>query len=105
MEASCMKNYTKIYMIFFDYGIEDFIPCEICGERAVDINHIECRGMGGSKNKDNIENLMALCRECHIKFGDKKQYKSILKNIHIDFGITKLPLKQHDPFTYQILIT
>ena len=39
--------------------------------------------MGGSKFKDIIENLMALCRECHITYGDKKQYKEYLKEIHL----------------------
>jgi hypothetical protein len=38
--------------------------------------------MGGSKEADNIENLMALCREDHIKFGDNKQYKDFLKEKH-----------------------
>lgn len=79
-----MKRHTKIYLKFFDYGIEDFIPCENCGEKAVDIHHIEARGMGGSKEADNIENLMALCRKCHEKYGDKTKFKVILKNIHIE---------------------
>jgi 5-methylcytosine-specific restriction endonuclease McrA len=69
-------------MDYFDYGIEDFIPCEICECRAVDIHHIECRGYGGSKAKDNIENLMALCRECHVYFGDKKEHKENLIKAH-----------------------
>lgn len=38
--------------------------------------------MGGNNNADVIENLMACCRECHIKYGDKKQYKEFLKDIH-----------------------
>jgi IS1 family transposase len=38
--------------------------------------------MGGSKDKDTIENLMGLCRKCHIEYGDKKQYKEFLKDIH-----------------------
>jgi hypothetical protein len=38
--------------------------------------------MGGSDKKDNIENLMCLCREDHIKFGDKKQYIGYLTDIH-----------------------
>lgn len=69
-----MKKHTKIYLDYFGYGMEDFIPCEICGNKAVDIHHIDCRGMGGSSKKDKIENLMALCRECHITYGDKKQH-------------------------------
>ena len=35
-----MQNHTKVYMNFFYYGIEDFIPCEMCGSRAVDNNQI-----------------------------------------------------------------
>lgn len=38
--------------------------------------------MGGTKNKNDITNLMALCRECHIDYGDKKQYKDLLKETH-----------------------
>jgi hypothetical protein len=77
-----MKSYTKTYLSYFGYALDDFIPCEVCGNRAVDIHHIDCKGMGGSKLKDNIENIMALCREHHIEYGDKKQYIDFLKNIH-----------------------
>jgi len=78
-----MKSYTKKYLDHFQYCIEDFIPCEVCGARAVDIHHIDCRGMGNTGDeKDVIENLMAVCRQCHIKFGDKKQHIDFLKNLH-----------------------
>ncbi len=69
-------------MNHFGYDISDFIPCEVCGKKAIDIHHVEARGLGGSKEADNIENLMALCREDHVKFGDKKQYKDFLKEKH-----------------------
>jgi 5-methylcytosine-specific restriction endonuclease McrA len=77
-----MKKHTQIYLNHFGYDTSDFIPCECCGTKAVDIHHIEARGMGGSKQADVIDNLQALCRGCHIKFGDKKQYKNWLKSIH-----------------------
>lgn len=77
-----MKKHIKLYLSFFKYSPEDFIPCEVCGARAVDIHHIECRGMGGSKTKDTIGNLMALCRSCHIEYGDKKQHLEYLQNTH-----------------------
>ena len=77
-----MKKHTMTYLNHFGYDISDFIPCEVCGKTAVDIHHIEARGIGGSKEADNIENLMALCREDHIKYGDKKQYKDFLKEKH-----------------------
>jgi hypothetical protein len=72
-----MKKHTKIYMDFFGYDENSFIPCELCGAKAVDINHIIARGMGGDPkgSKDTIENLAACCRECHIQKGDKKQYR------------------------------
>lgn len=74
-----MKKHTKIYMDHFGYTISDFIKCEIpeCERRAVDINHIDARGMGGNptRDKDVIDNLMATCREHHIEYGDKKQHK------------------------------
>lgn len=56
-----MQKHTKIYMQHFNYGIDDFIPCEACGAKAVDVHHINGRGKG----KDNINNLMALCRKHH----------------------------------------
>jgi 5-methylcytosine-specific restriction endonuclease McrA len=77
-----MKRHTQIYMNHFGYDISSWIPCEVCGKTAIDIHHVEARGLGGSKEADNIENLMALCREDHIKFGDKKQYKEFLKEKH-----------------------
>ena len=69
-------------MSYFGYDVSDFIPCEVCGREAQDIHHIECRGMGGTKQADLISNLMAACRHCHIKYGDKKQHKEYLQYIH-----------------------
>ena len=77
-----MQKHTKIYLRHFKYDVSDFVPCEVCGCRAVDIHHIEPRGMGGSKKADTIDNLMALCRECHENLGDKKQHKFRLHLIH-----------------------
>jgi hypothetical protein len=77
-----MKNHTKVYLKGMGYDVTDFIPCEVCRATAVDIHHIESRGMGGSKTADTIDNLMALCRECHIEFGDKKHYKELLVATH-----------------------
>jgi len=77
-----MQKHTQIYLQGIGYKKTDFIPCEVCGSQAVDIHHIEARGMGGNKEADVIENLMGLCRKCHIEYGDKKQYKEFLKDIH-----------------------
>lgn len=80
-----MKAYIKVYLDYFGYDVGDFIPSELSGLRADDIHHIEARGMGGSKSKDVIENLMALTRAEHIKYGDKKQFKEMLKGRHKQF--------------------
>ena len=78
-----MQKHTKIYFEYFDYGIEDFIPCELCGAKAVDIHHLEAKGMGGSKTKDYIENLIALCRMDHVKCHENKAYNNEAKEIHL----------------------
>jgi hypothetical protein len=81
-DLKIMKKHTKIYIEYFGYTMDDFIPCEVCGARAVDIHHIDARGMGGSDDKDTIENLMAVCRKCHVHYGDVKMFKDTLINIH-----------------------
>ena len=83
-----MKQHTVIYMRFFGYDVSDFIPCECCGNRCVDVYHIDNRGSGGSKTKDFIENLMGLCREHHEEYGDKKEFMEYLQEIHNKFMIT-----------------
>jgi 5-methylcytosine-specific restriction endonuclease McrA len=77
-----MRKHTQIYLQGMGYKTTDFIPCEVCEAQAVDVHHIEARGMGGNKEVDVIENLMGLCRKCHIQYGDKKNYKEFLKDIH-----------------------
>jgi len=72
-------------MSAFGYDKGDFIPSEISGQKAVDIHHIESRGAGGnpSKDKDRIENLMALTRKEHIKYGDKREFIVFLYQKHL----------------------
>lgn len=77
-----MKKHTKIYFTYFNHKIPEDVLCEVCIRPAKDIHHIEARGLGGSKSKDTIDNLMALCRGCHIEYGDKKQYMDFLKEVH-----------------------
>lgn len=80
-----MKPYTKIYLQHFDYGEQDFIPSEVSGQRATDIHHIDNKGMGGSKTKDYIENLIALTRDEHIRAHLDKAFNESLKEIHLNF--------------------
>jgi hypothetical protein len=80
-----MKKHTKVYLNEMNYDVTDFIPCEICMSKAVDIHHINARGMGGSKSADVIENLMAVCRKCHDIFGDRTDLKDWLTKVHQEF--------------------
>lgn len=77
-----MQNHTKIYLKECGYEDTDFIKSEISTQRAVDIHHIISRGKGG---EDRIENLMAVTRDEHIQFGDKKQWMYFLLSRHYDF--------------------
>jgi hypothetical protein len=45
-----MKKHTKLYLQEMGYDETDWIPCEVCNRQAVDIHHIEARGMGGTSN-------------------------------------------------------
>ena len=84
-----MKKHTKIYMDYFGYDIGDFIPSELSGRRANDIHHIDARGMGGSNDKDVIENLMALTRSEHELYGDKPKFVEELRQKHFQFMESK----------------
>lgn len=81
-----MKKHVKIYMKFFDYGMDDFIPCEVqgCTRMAVDVHHIDRRGMGGSKCKDYIENLVGLCREHHDLAESSKPFNERVREMHME---------------------
>lgn len=84
-----MKKHTRIYFDAFGYDKTDFVPCEISGARAVDIHHIESRGMGGDPlgEKDRIENLMAVTRDNHNEYGDKPIEMVFLFETHRNFMI------------------
>jgi len=76
-----LKSYTKIYLNYFGYTIADFIPCEVCNSASVELHHVQARSIRKDLLND-ITNIMALCRSCHVKYGDKKQHKEFLQDIH-----------------------
>jgi hypothetical protein len=78
-----MRKHVKIYMKHFGYGEQDFIPSEVSGARATDIHHIEPKGMGGSKTKDYIENLIALTREEHERAHADREFNAYIKELHL----------------------
>mgnify|MGYP003651857441 FL=1 len=81
-----MRKHTKLYMDFFDYGEQDLILCEMeCGSRAVDIHHLTKQSKFGSKKeKDYIENTMALCRECHLKAESDSMFNFFARIKHLE---------------------
>ena len=86
-----MQKHTKIYLEAFGFEQTDFIPSEISGKKANDIHHIDCKGMGGdpSGSKDRIEELIAVTREEHEQYGDKKDEMYFLYTVHL----TRMELK------------
>ena len=74
-----MKKYIKIYLDFFGYGEQDFVPCEICGNRSGPPHHIIFRSQGG---KDEIENLIGLCQKHHEDAHKHILSREYLKHIH-----------------------
>ncbi len=82
-----MKGHIKIYLDYFGYaydstGVQEPILSELSGQPSADIHHIDPRGMGGSKTKDTITNLIALTREEHDLAEAGYYTKDYLSNIH-----------------------
>ena len=75
------KKHTKIFMKHHGYGEQDNVPCAVCGCNAVDIHHIEPKGMGG-RDMNDIDNLIALCRRCHEMAHTHVLTKHYLKSIN-----------------------
>ena len=56
--------------------------CWYCNKNVwQDNHHIESRGMGGSKLRDRIDNLIPLCRSCHSDSSEINKQKDKLKEI------------------------
>jgi 5-methylcytosine-specific restriction endonuclease McrA len=92
-----MKPHIKLYLEHFGYIKPDSrivynsfsdiaVTCELCGNisKNMDIHHISARGQGGTSKPEDIKNIMALCRNCHTEYGDKKQYLQMLKDKHYE---------------------
>lgn len=100
-----MQDYVIAYFTGMGFDVsfmtsEDIPSCEMgCGLQIADVHHIDRRGMGGSKKKYCVEEMMGMCREEHQEFGDVRKYRSMLwwfhfirmkeRNIEIDYE--KLP--------------
>lgn len=94
-------NHNQIYDV--EFGCRD---CELTGSPYSDIHHIDARGMGGRKSMDRIDNLMALRRDAHDYFGDKKQFKTWLKEWHSEYMSHRTPMyieRSDDPIFKEFL--
>jgi len=78
-----MQKHTKVYYTFFGFVLDDYVPCEMCNAPAVDIHHIEKRSRNKITN-DYIENLVGLCRDCHIKAESDKMYNMYVRIKHLE---------------------
>lgn len=87
-----MKEHVKIYHKSRGIHPGDFISCEVCGAPAVDIHHIESRGMGGAPHKNTADNLVALCRKDHEEAHAGGIHKDTLKAMAIRYKVTDGPL-------------
>ena len=81
--------HTENYYQYFGFVKGDFVTCERCNERAVEIHHIKPRSFFGSKMKgiekgmqDHIDNIMAVCRKCHDKAHDGSYEREELQIVH-----------------------
>lgn len=81
-----MEKYKKVYLDTFypGWGEQDFIPCEVTGQRAVDIHHIFPRGTY-PELYDCPGNLMAMTRKEHMDKGQNKKYLQELIDCHVAF--------------------
>lgn len=73
-----MKPHVKAYYDHFDLGEQDIVLCEYCSRKAVDCHHLVFRSQGGG---NSINNLVALCRECHNRAHSDKVFNNRLKEL------------------------
>lgn len=76
-----MSNYKKKYIKHKGYAYDDYIGCENCGNRAVDVHHIIFKSHCFGEDRDDVKNLIALCRECHDLAHSSKKFNDKLKTI------------------------
>ena len=82
-----MQKHTKVYLDFFGYDQSDTIYCEMCNAVAVDIHHLEKRNK--TKN-DFIENLIGVCRDCHIKAESDSCFNMYCRIRHLENVCTQI---------------
>lgn len=80
-----MKPYKRRYLKYIGAGEQSLVLCEnpACRMPAHHIHHIEEKGIGGRSGADEINNLVALCGDCHhiAHLNDGRLTKPMLKEI------------------------
>ena len=79
-----LKNNKKLFSDYWGYCESDIPLCGGCfKEPAVDIHHLDQKGMGGVKyNRLNrIDNLFPVCRSCHTIAHKNKSINEKWKNV------------------------
>ena len=70
-------------MNFFGYDESSTILCEMCNAVAVDIHHLERRTRNKVTN-DYIENLVAVCRSCHLACESDNSFNMYTRIKHLE---------------------
>jgi hypothetical protein len=82
-----VQKHTKVYLDFFGYDTSETIYCEMCNAVAQDIHHLEKRNK--TKN-DFIENLIGVCRDCHIKAESDSCFNMYCRIHHLENVCTQI---------------
>jgi len=79
-----MKNHVRIYLKFWGYSAssvsQEKVLCDYCQKNTdTEIHHLQKRQAGGSKKRDTVDNLVALCRSCHTMADYNKEFNQMVK--------------------------
>ena len=104
-----MTDHLRVYVTALHIAAEDVV-CEITGRPAhmgnVDISHNKGRGMGGSKKRNTIENLMALDRRFHTYLENNPGMYWWYTLVHMGFLYHQTPyiaIAKDDPILAKIM--
>ena len=91
-----MQEHIKVYRTFYNLKDTSEFFCVVCGTQADDVHHIDPKKMGGSKLKNHIENLSALCRKHHELCHKDSKFNAEVKCIVLDMA--KEVIQAHGKF-------
>ena len=96
-----MDKHKRNYIEANKVGEQEKILCEACNmDYAVDIHHIKYRSRYFKEDRDQDNNLIALCRDCHNMAHDEEIKPEELQKI-ADHRIIQRELGNYRGFEYQ----